>query len=446
MDNENKNYNKKDTGNLKIVISILLLVVLVLGEVYFMINDPTNFIVLIVLTVVTLADVYVLIASTIQQNYKKELDRYEQYDNLFKSEKASYLIIRKSFEEVEDRLDRIEEASGVPTDEIINAQKSIAKVSINRNKENTDALMNSNDKMIEKLFSLEDTLDNNNSELLSKQQTVIENANKDLIMKQQEMIAGLRELELSIKNEILSATSRIHTAPQVVMGASAGMQMDNTVQMSSPQIMATDEVQMPVETAQVSEPAMKSIEEDNSLFDDALGLEDDTELSETQDFSETNEMFQSKEEIEIEPPLEMFAKTLANQEQEQAKESVFDTGLDEELPDLDALFSSEEIANAEELPSIDDDEEIETPEPVIAPASNIADANRIMTPEEIAALIAGTSNDVEEPVIAEEPIIEAAEEPEVAKEAEPAVTPGIDLSDPNRMMTPDEIAALFANA
>ena len=54
-----------------------------------------------------------------------------------------------------------------------------------------------------------------------------------------------------------------------------------------------------------------------------------------------------------------------------------------------------------------------------------------------------------EPVVEETPIVEEAVEPaaeETPIEAEPVNdTPAPDLSDPNRMMTPEEIAALIAN-
>ena len=54
---------KKDSYNLRIVTAVLVLTVLVLGELYVMINYPSNYVALIVLTVVALADIYILIAS-----------------------------------------------------------------------------------------------------------------------------------------------------------------------------------------------------------------------------------------------------------------------------------------------------------------------------------------------------------------------------------------------
>lgn len=388
MESGNQDYtkNKKDTYSLKMVMSTLLLVVLFLGELYFMINDPKNYIALIVLTVVTLADIYVLIASSIQRTYQKDRDRYEQYDNLFKSEKASYLIIRKSFEDVLDRLDRIEAASGIPTEEIINAQKSIAKVTISRNKENSDALMNSNDKMYDRLFSLEDAIEAKNQEMLEKQKIIVENANKDLIMKQQEIISKLREVELSIKNEVLSSVNRAG----VVMPQSVMSQPEPVYAEKTPEVMMPEEEPVLSMEEDIEEPIVDTEEEVLGLGDDdfasdfGLGFEEEAEPAVEEEPQEAVE-----EAVEEEPELEMFQTTLADQEKE-AKETN-------------------------------------------------SDPNRIMTPEEIAALIAGT-NEVEEPVLNMDASLEESMEEPVA------AAPAPEISDPNRMMTPDEIAALFANA
>lgn len=393
MESGNQDYakNKKDTYSLKMVMATLLLVVLFLGELYFMINDPKNYIALIILTVVTLADIYVLIASSIQRTYQKDRDRYEQYDNLFKSEKASYLIIRKSFEDVLDRLDRIEAASGIPTEEIINAQKSIAKVTISRNKENSDALMNSNDKMYERLFSLEDAIEMNNAALLEKQKIIVENANKDLIMKQQEIISKLREAELSIKNEVLSSMTR----SGVVIPQPAASQPEPVYTERTPDVMT-----------QAEEPVMNITEEPEMNLEHA-----DFDL----DPEETAERKMGIAEETEEPIMDSEEEPL---------------GLGEDFDsDFNLGFEEEEILTEKA------EEEMEEPSEPEEPAAPV-DPNHIMTPDEIAALIAGT-NEVEEPILdMDVSLEETTEEPEA--EAPPI--------DPNRMMTPDEIAALFANA
>ena len=414
---------KKDSYNLRIVTAVLVLTVLVLGELYVMINYPSNYVALIVLTVVALADIYILIASAIQKNYKKEIDQYEQYDNLFKSEKASYLVTRKSFEDIADQLDRIEEAAGSPTKDIIDAQKSIAKVTISRNKENSDALMNSNDKLLEQIFNLSDRLDNLEKNVLEQQRIIVENANKDLLLKQQEMAASVKEMELSIHNTILAEVGKINGAPAVAYTA-APVQPSSAAPVEE---VTPEEPEAPINEVMPEEPAtepetaaedMPDLAEDDLLNIDALFGNDEAAES-TKEVAEETGSAEENNEPEPEEPVG-FDDTLGFADEEQ-----------------------EEPAFTEEMVNTID-------EPVMEMNSN---PNHMMTPEEIAALIANADVAAEEaPVVTEDAISEESEpitEEEPVSEPvveEPAAEPVIEAnSDPNHMMTPEEIAALFAN-
>ena len=414
---------KKDSYNLRIVTAVLVLTVLVLGELYVMINYPSNYVALIVLTVVALADIYILIASAIQKNYKKEIDQYEQYDNLFKSEKASYLVTRKSFEDIADQLDRIEEAAGSPTKDIIDAQKSIAKVTISRNKENSDALMNSNDKLLEQIFNLSDRLDNLEKNVLEQQRIIVENANKDLLLKQQEMAASVKEMELSIHNTILAEVGKINGAPAVAYTA-APVQPSSA---ASVEEVTPEEPEAPINEVMPEEPEtepettaedMPDLAEDDLLNIDAL-FGNDEAAETTKEVAEETGSAEENNEPEPEEPVG-FDDTL---------------GFADEEPEEPAF--TEEMVN-----TID--------EPVMEMNS---DPNHMMTPEEIAALIANADAAAEEaPVVTEDAISEESEpitEEEPVSEPvveEPAAEPVIEAnSDPNHMMTPEEIAALFAN-
>ena len=432
---------KKDSYNLRIVTAVLVLTVLVLGELYVMINYPSNYVALIVLTVVALADIYILIASAIQKNYKKEIDQYEQYDNLFKSEKASYLVTRKSFEDIADQLDRIEEAAGSPTKDIIDAQKSIAKVTISRNKENSDALMNSNDKLLEQIFNLSDRLDNLEKNVLEQQRIVVENANKDLLLKQQEMAAFVKEMELSIHNTILAEVGKINGAPAVAYTA-APVQPSSAAPVEE---VTPEEPEAPIDEVMPEEP--------KAPINEVMSEEPATPINEVM-----------SEEPATEP------ETVAEDMPDLAED---------DLLNIDALFGNDEAAETtkevaeennepepEEPVGFDDtlgfaDEEPEEPafteemvNTIDEPVKEMnSDPNHMMTPEEIAALIANADSAAEEaPVVTEDAISEESEpitEEEPVSEPvveEPAAEPVIEAnSDPNHMMTPEEIAALFAN-
>lgn len=209
MSKNNVEEQKKDNNYLKVIFSVLIMVVGVLAELYIMIILNGRPIYLCVFGVIILITTYILINSIIQIKYRQMKVEREEYDNLYRSEKASYLIIRKSFDEIFQRLESLERSIKLPTDELITAQKAIAKVNISRNKENTDALMNSNDKMLEKIFEFEDLLDKSNKKLLESQNLIIEQQMKDVMLKQQEINATIKEMQLSLKNEILQEINAV---------------------------------------------------------------------------------------------------------------------------------------------------------------------------------------------------------------------------------------------
>ncbi len=426
---------KKDSYNLRIVTAVLVLTVLVLGELYVMINYPSNYVALIVLTVVALADIYILIASAIQKNYKKEIDQYEQYDNLFKSEKASYLVTRKSFEDIADQLDRIEEAAGSPTKDIIDAQKSIAKVTISRNKENSDALMNSNDKLLEQIFNLSDRLDNLEKNVLEQQRIIVENANKDLLLKQQEMAAFVKEMELSIHNTILAEVGKITGAPAVAYTA-APVQPSSAAPVEE---VTPEEPEAPIDEVMPEEPKapIDEVMPEEPATEPETTVEDMPDLAED-DLLNIDALFGNDEAAET---TKEVAEETGSPEENNEPEPEEPVGFDDTLGFADE--EPEEPAFTEEMVNTID-------EPVMEMNS---DPNHMMTPEEIAALIANADSAAEEaPVVTEDAISEESEpitEEEPVSEPvveEPAAEPVIEAnSDPNHMMTPEEIAALFAN-
>ena len=421
---------KKDSYNLRIVTAVLVLTVLVLGELYVMINYPSNYVALIVLTVVALADIYILIASAIQKNYKKEIDQYEQYDNLFKSEKASYLVTRKSFEDIADQLDRIEEAAGSPTKDIIDAQKSIAKVTISRNKENSDALMNSNDKLLEQIFNLSDRLDNLEKNVLEQQRIIVENANKDLLLKQQEMAASVKEMELSIHNTILAEVGKINGAPAVAYTA-APVQPSSAAPVEE---VTPEEPEAPIDEVMPEEPEapIDEVMPEEPATEPETAAEDMPDLAED-DLLNIDALFGNDEAAES---TKEVAEETGSAEENNEPEPEEPVGFDDTLGFADE--EPEEPAFTEEMVNTID-------EPVMEMNSN---PNHMMTPEEIAALIANADTAAEEePVVTEDAISEESE-PITEEEpvSEPAAEPVIEAnSDPNHMMTPEEIAALFAN-
>lgn len=366
MSKRNSGEQKRENSQLKITFSVLIMVLSFLAELYTMIILKGNPIYLAGFGLVFLIFSYVLMNSVMQLQYQKLREEKEEHEGLLKSEKASYLIIKKSFDEVFQRMDYIEKNLQLPTEELLTAQKAFAKININRSKENADALMNSNDKLLEKIVSFERTLQNNNEKLLDGQNQNMEQRLQEVILRQQELSSSIKELELNMKNEILQAV--------------------NSITSSQPQVIMQQPVQPPVmENVQPEEPVMEEPIVEEPLIEEPV-----------------------VEEPMIEEPLmeePMIEEPLI--EEPVIEEPIMEEPLMEE-PIVEESIIEEPLM---EEPTI---EEPLVEEPLI-----------------------------EEPT-AEEPVIqveEPAEEPE--EEEEEVLIP--DMSDPNKMMTPDEIAALIAN-
>ena len=165
----------------KIALCGIIVVLLVLMEVYSMIHF--NIVVDIVVGILIAIDVFFLITFALDLSQRNKEAERKEYQDLYKAQKASYLVIRKSFDELQNRIDMLEEKTAIPADEIITAQKAVAKVTISRSKENTDALMNSNDELINHLFSFEEKLDANNQGLIEKQEQLLDATREEILEK-----------------------------------------------------------------------------------------------------------------------------------------------------------------------------------------------------------------------------------------------------------------------
>ncbi|MCR5251370.1 MAG: hypothetical protein K6E50_12260 [Lachnospiraceae bacterium] len=116
--------------------------------------------------------------------------------------------------------------------------------------------------------------------------------------------------------------------------------------------------------------------------------------------------------------------------------------------DIAALLASmgdgaeEPAAEAEAEPAAEPESAAATePEPEPEPAAEVSDdPNKMMSPDDIAALLASMGDGEEESAAEPEPAAEA--EPEAEAEAAPAAEVS---DDPNKMMSPDDIAALLAS-
>lgn len=389
----------RDKNRLTAVVSILIAAALLVADLYVMVNLPGMIPLIAVITVGLLGGVYVFVNAILREINRSKEETKEQYENIFKSEKASYILLKKAFEQLEE----LEGKSGSnhTSEDIITAQKAIAKVTISRNRENADALLNSNDKMLEKIFDFEEKLGSSHSELLDRQRSVIDDS--------------MRELQESLKSEFAKAVSDLRqmqlTAPAAAPEFTA--QPENTVIPEEPL------PEEPLFSEDLTLPEEPLFSEDLTLPEEPLLGEEIPLVEEeplTDAFSLTEEPLSSEEPLLGEEIPLVEEEPLGGQ----AEESLLD-GLDMGLGldfGLDLGVDIEEAA-AEDEPLVEDEPSAEA-EPIPEP--------------------------VPEPSAEAEPIPEPVPEPESAPAPKPApAAPMPDLSDPHKMMTPDEIAALLAN-
>ena len=421
---------KQKKAKIQVIFLILISTLVILADFYAIINYPKEYMLIAAITVIFMICLWGVISGFFSLSALKEDRREEQYDSIFKSEKASYLMLRKYFDEIEGKIEILQKESKIPTEDIINAQKGIAKVVINRNKENADAIMNSNEQLMETFEHLENKLKESNDFIIESQKNVIYDNLKDIMEKQQVLSDSIKDMEIRLSQAITA----------------------NPIQF-------TANVEMPKQTtdAPQSAPVMEAIPE--PVVEEAAIAEPEPVAV-----------------IEPEPVIEAPEPEPVVEPSPVAEEAVADTtdsDLNRQLSadEIAALFASANAGATE--PESEPAEEVITepvteaphvpePEPVVEPSpaaeeavadTTNSDPNRQLSADEIAALFASANAGATEPEsepaeeVITEPVTEApqAPEPEPVSEPEPAKSPVVDLNNTNRNLTPDEIAALFSS-
>ena len=433
---------KQKKAKIQVIFLILISALVILADFYAIINYPKEYMLIAAITVIFMICLWGVISGFFSLSALKEDRREEQYDSIFKSEKASYLMLRKYFDEIEGKIEILQKESKIPTEDIINAQKGIAKVVINRNKENADAIMNSNEQLMETFEHLENKLKESNDSIIESQKNVIYDNLKDIMEKQQVLSDSIKDMEIRLSQAITA----------------------NPIQF-------TANVEMPKQTidAPQSAPAMEAIPEP---------VTETPHVPEPESVTEAPHVPEPESVVEPSPAAEAVTEPVAEEAVTEpvAEEAVADTTNSDpnrqlSADEIAALFASANAGATE--PESEPAEEVITepvteaphvpePEPVVEPspaaeeavADTInSDPNRQLSADEIAALFASANAGATEPEsepaekVITEPVTEApqAPEPEPVSEPEPAKSPVVDLNNTNRNLTPDEIAALFSS-
>lgn len=415
--------NKTKKTKLQITFSALLLALIFIIELYAMINLPGNFLVIGIVGVLFLGCLYILIAGVLSLGDAKRAREEEQYDSIFKSEKASYLMLKKYFEEIEDKLVLLEKISKVPTEEIVGTQKGIGKVIINRSRENAEALLSSNDILVERIDALEKMIGTNNTSLVDQYKSIGEDQIQKILMKQSELIMELKDMEIRLDNAIMQSQKVVAAAAPVMTAAPV---------MAAP---VTQPVIQPAEDPTISAAAGQD------FVGATIAVEEPEPIAVTEPIAEPEPIAMTEPVLEPEPVMEdsipaepepMVMSAPVEDVVPVVEEIAEDASAAEEISADDSM-TDEEIGKLldDVLGDLGISEEEETP-----PMPDLSDPNKMMSPDDIAALLANMSDIAPEPEVS----VEAADTGVDAGSAA-----DVDLSDPNKQLSPDEIAALFAS-
>lgn len=365
---------KQKKAKIQVIFLILISTLVILADFYAIINYPKEYMLIAAITVIFMICLWGVISGFFSLSALKEDRREEQYDSIFKSEKASYLMLRKYFDEIEGKIEILQKESKIPTEDIINAQKGIAKVVINRNKENADAIMNSNEQLMETFEHLENKLKESNDFIIESQKNVIYDNLKDIMEKQQVLSDSIKDMEIRLSQAITA----------------------NPIQF-------TANVEMPKQTidAPQSAPAMEAIPEPESVQ-----ANESEQIPEPIPVNEPEPVVETPHVPEPEPVVEPSPAAEAVTEPSPAAEAVADTTNSDpnrqlSADEIAALFASANAGATEpeskpaeevitepvtEAPQAPEPEPASDPEPAKSPVVDLNNTNRNLTPDEIAAL------------------------------------------------------------
>lgn len=355
---------KEKNYRLSLVISILIAACLFVADLYIMINMPQNVLALAAVNVLFLAAIYYVIDAVTRQISAAAERKEEQYDSIFKSEKASYLLLRKTFDDLYELIEKGNQSRKTNVEDIIHAQKAVAKVSIGRSKENADALMNSNDRIMEKISMLEAVLSDNVPQPASETnkndsayaQNILNNQNK--ILQQLEVLQNtLNTIGADAKIAAESAKQNFFTEERILAE-------ENKIEKEEPQVQGAAVEEIPSAAGEATVMEETPIEEVPSDMEETPIEEEPSVMEET-----------PIEEV----PSDMEETSIGKEEVSSPEEDL--SKYDDIM--VDTLTDSDDNVPVEKIPL--EDETVVDEKPAMP---DLSDPNKVMTPDEIAALIA----------------------------------------------------------
>ncbi len=480
-DDSLKKPKKIEVNRIMIFISSILIPFLWI-DLYLVSKNTSKLMVVGIIAALILVWTGLLVTYIHRMKNEEKAHSDEQVEELLRTGKANYLMQKK----LAEKIDNIGEKDAVPADEIITAQKAIAKLMLARNKENTDALMHSNEQVIEKTLEVEEKLSENSQQIMDMQKNQMDEKLQELMQSQKLVLDNLNAVKESLQSdmqdvlsnmihdtlekELASAIEQIHTyvkeaASQAVDSVKENLAAEVPVMAAVSPAMDEElpDPGMPAESEELPDSGMPT--EDEELPDLGVPTEDeelpdlgmpamDEDLSNMElptlgeELSET-ELPDLTDGGDLDEEPSIGEMPLMEEEEPEAA----DTSLIDEEPSIGEMPVFDDLndaASAVEEVQAEPVEEVEAEEvPITEEATVEPDTDAVTLTEEIP--VSADESVIEEVKIPEETTV-TEEIPVSADEsvieevpAQEASSSMADMSNPNKIMTPDEIAALIAN-
>ena len=449
MTTENRE-RKKSNYQLQFLVSAMLVVILFVANMIVLVCAPNMLVVNIIITLAMLASVFLISDAFFKGIDENRQENEENLESIAIAQKANYLLIKKAYDEISAL--KFMSSGGASTEEIINAQKAVAKVTLGREKENTDMIIATVSGLQNQLVVIQqevNAIKNNGMEEtlfteLSQMDASMKDSMNDLSMtlsgfqnEIEHMADTLASIIVREKESMKEESERIAEEKAALLNF---MEAEKPVEAEMPtmeEIIPTDEEELKLEDTLSIDDIVGSIEEnplpmdDISLADD-IALDSDTTLGD--DFSLDSDITLG-DEISLDSDINLGDEVSLDSDITLGDEISLDSDIN--LMD-DISLEEDTLDNEMRLDDISDTEAtldallkmVDDPSLDMLAESAIEPESATMSPEDIQALLASAAEEV-------------AQEDMVMPKEDKAGMP--DLSDPHKVMTPDEIAALLEN-
>lgn len=398
---EQNNYRILKQEKVMIIILSIIIILFMFCELYLILYYKSQYFWIGISTFVVIVLIYALLSTILNKVDRVEKSRDIQYESLYKSEKASYFLAKKNYQELENKIIKMEKKLVLPSTEIPEVQKNIAKLIIAKNAENLKILQK---EFFEQIKELDSKLDN----LVVRQDdydTILQNM-KDSILTKVELLMDENNKEMSSQLSLINKDLSVKQQ-QIVERVEILLEKQRDMISNIDQLSITmSEINDSAFNRQISEAKKQNvILENNFEYITKVVEETNNKLEEPiiKEISEELAVEEVKEEIVEESVIQELKEKIAEElvtkelKEEIVKESIkqeIEEKLAEEpvMQELKEEIVEEPIRQELKEEIIEESVTEEMKEEVTKPVLEVdGDPNRQLSPEEIAALFASVN-------------------------------------------------------